>query len=588
MEPTGSLAALAGGTGGDLSMWRLLQATVLLLGLQFAWAVELAYGTPYLQELGLDKSKTSLVWLAGPLSGLLVQPIIGTLSDNHRSRFGKRRPFICIGAACVVLSLLLIAFSKDLAPLDPASMPQPPTKDGPERGSDTAIWLAVIGFYLLDFSINVVQSASRALIVDVIPIHHQHVANAWASIMINVGNIVGYSTGFLDLSAVFHVRSKSSQMKLLCLVAATVFLGCVAWTVVTTREKPTTSSSIIMHTEKRWYHSFLDIFRSLKQLPTFIMRICKVQFFSWIGWFPFLFYSSTYVATYVANSHKPFDSPQGNYAARMGSQAYLFFSIVSFAFSVVLPIMTSRGIVGLRQLWRLSFVCFAVLTWSTLFVFSALQAQILIASFGFCWSVTTWVPMALIGEYINEHDISDKESDFEDGGDRDSITNKAEEPHGSLYMPVPSSSSSSIPAPPPLTSRPSQSLVSPQVSSAMSSSMSRTRSPHPRQEQDQDEVMIESDRPPLYPSSAPVDSFVLHRRSNPSLSAGSILGIHNCFVVVPQLLVSLLASALFSYVDEDAPLRTGDQNDGIGWLFRIGGASALISLLISRKLSRPS
>jgi solute carrier family 45 protein 1/2/4 len=77
--------------------------------------LELAHGTPYLLSLGLSKTLTALVWLAGPLSGLIMQPIAGYLSDHHRSPYGKRRPFLVFGTVLVVMSILLIAYADFVA-----------------------------------------------------------------------------------------------------------------------------------------------------------------------------------------------------------------------------------------------------------------------------------------------------------------------------------------------------------------------------------------------------------------------------------------------------------------------------------------
>ena len=78
------------------------------------WGVEQTYCTPYLLSLGLTKSKTSLVWIAGPLSGLIVQPIVGTIADRSTSRWGRRRPIILTGAIITALLLLLLGFTEDI------------------------------------------------------------------------------------------------------------------------------------------------------------------------------------------------------------------------------------------------------------------------------------------------------------------------------------------------------------------------------------------------------------------------------------------------------------------------------------------
>jgi solute carrier family 45, member 1/2/4 len=105
----------------------------------------MTYCTPYLLSLGLSKSRTSLVWIAGPLSGLIVQPIVGALSDESKSKWGRRRPFIVVGSIIVALCLLVLGFTKEIVQLvipDEAAAKTP------------TIFLAVLAIYAVDFSIN--------------------------------------------------------------------------------------------------------------------------------------------------------------------------------------------------------------------------------------------------------------------------------------------------------------------------------------------------------------------------------------------------------------------------------------------------
>ncbi|KAH9267170.1 hypothetical protein BASA83_010084 [Batrachochytrium salamandrivorans] len=127
----------------DLDLVKLIFLTICLAGVQFTWTVELAYGTPYLLSLGLAKSLTALVWIAGPLSGLLIQPIVGVYSDRSTFRFGRRRPFILVTTR---------------------------GSESDEQIRNATILVAVVAFYFLDFSINAVQASCRALIVDISPL----------------------------------------------------------------------------------------------------------------------------------------------------------------------------------------------------------------------------------------------------------------------------------------------------------------------------------------------------------------------------------------------------------------------------------
>jgi solute carrier family 45 protein 1/2/4 len=101
--------------------------------------------TPYLLNLGLTKSNTSLVWIAGPLSGLIVQPVVGVISDESKSRWGRRRPLIVVGTIIVALSLLVLGFTKEIVGL---------FQTDEEKARRPTIVLAVLAIYVVDFAIN--------------------------------------------------------------------------------------------------------------------------------------------------------------------------------------------------------------------------------------------------------------------------------------------------------------------------------------------------------------------------------------------------------------------------------------------------
>ncbi|KAJ9628654.1 hypothetical protein H2203_002556 [Taxawa tesnikishii (nom. ined.)] len=123
-----------------------LSASAIPPGVLFTWGTEMTYCTPYLLQLGLSKAKLSLVWIAGPLSGLVMQPIVGVLADKSKSKWGRRRP-VMIGGTAIK--------------------------------REATIVLAVLSIYALDFAINAVQASCRSLIVDTLPIPKQQLGSAW-------------------------------------------------------------------------------------------------------------------------------------------------------------------------------------------------------------------------------------------------------------------------------------------------------------------------------------------------------------------------------------------------------------------------
>lgn len=107
---------ILGWAGHSVPQWaRYLVLTVSFLGLQLVWSCEMAQASPYLLSLGVSKSMMSIVFLAGPLSGLIVQPVVGVMSDSCKSSLGRRRPFIIGGCALTATAVLLLGFSSNLA-----------------------------------------------------------------------------------------------------------------------------------------------------------------------------------------------------------------------------------------------------------------------------------------------------------------------------------------------------------------------------------------------------------------------------------------------------------------------------------------
>lgn len=150
--------------------WSYALLTMTFIGMQLIWTTEMGLAAPYLLKLGLSRSAISIALMAGPLSGawvrealwtdaagLIVQPIVGTLSDSCRLPIGRRRPFIIAGGAVCVISLLLFGYCTDVAAVF--------ARRGGSAHANLAIVLAVLAVWLIDFSVNVVrrsQGSKRA------------------------------------------------------------------------------------------------------------------------------------------------------------------------------------------------------------------------------------------------------------------------------------------------------------------------------------------------------------------------------------------------------------------------------------------
>ncbi|AEO54162.1 hypothetical protein MYCTH_2296395 [Thermothelomyces thermophilus ATCC 42464] len=380
----------------------------------------MTYCTPYLLSLGLSKGQTSLVWVAGPLSGLIVQPIIGVIADESTSRWGRRRPIIAVGSVVVALSLLALGFTKEIV----GSLVTDPT-----TARALTIMLAVLSLYCVDFSINAVMSCARSLVVDTLPIHKQQAGAAWSSRMNSLGHIIGYAMGALDLVQIFGPTLGDTQFKQLTIIAALGMLLTSSITCWAVTERVLVSVRRDPRRAQGRFKVVRQIYSTLLTLPPRIRGICNAVFWSWIGWFPFIIYSSTWVGeTYFRYDVSP-DARASNDAlgnmGRIGSMALTVYSTVSFASAWILPALiqapedetfTHRPPASLKPLieafnkvkpdlltaWVASSVLFALAMFFTPFATSFRFATAIVAFCGIPWCLSQWAPVTFLGVEVNK------------------------------------------------------------------------------------------------------------------------------------------------------------------------------------------
>ncbi|KAI0943211.1 hypothetical protein AcW1_002427 [Taiwanofungus camphoratus] len=402
--------------------WLQLPALTLgLLGVQVFWSIEMSYATPYLISLGLSKAAVAIAFLAGPLSGLIVQPLIGVLADNSKSRFGRRRPYMLAGTCVCVTSMLLLGFTRPFATLF--------TPAGSIANHVLTISLAILALFSVDFSINAVQAVDRALLVDTLPPTDQADGNAWAARMLGLGSVAGYFIGNVDMTRLVPIPG-ATELEVLAVLGSFVLVAMHLVTALCTRERVVVGSK---RSDKSFRKELRDIWDNARTLPSVIRQICTIQFFAWLGWFPVLFYTSAF----IGDLHKrtsplpPSDPALDAEATRLGSRALFYSSILSLAANLVLPFFVreaagsqrllqsklgsagtgkgrgsawlrrlGRAKVSLAALWAVSHAVFAVCMGATFFYSSVGTAMVFTTLTGFSWSITQWAPFSLLAEAI--------------------------------------------------------------------------------------------------------------------------------------------------------------------------------------------
>ena len=243
---------------------------------------------PLLVSLGLSKPLTALVWIAAPISGVLIQPLMGIISDRSRSRWGRRKPFIIGGAFGVIVSMLALGWTRNLIYASAKILGGDPESDTTRT---LVILIAVFWIYSLNCCVQPLQGCLRALIVENCPAYQQSQASAWASRMTGIGNIVGYFSGFTALPALL-TWTELTQFQCLCMIASLSLIITISVTCTSVTEK--SPPTLIPKSEARGVIvMWRDLTSIYRRMPSKIRKVCHIQFCSWMGWFPFLFYATT-------------------------------------------------------------------------------------------------------------------------------------------------------------------------------------------------------------------------------------------------------------------------------------------------------
>jgi len=323
-----------------LTTWDLITLSISMAGAQIAWTVELGYGTPFLLGLGLSEHVTSLVWLAGPISGLIAQPVIGALSDSSASKY-RRRYWIILSTIALVISTFTLAYCQEVSAILVDLFGGGAGDWDEERNiqvKNTAICFAVVSFYILDFALNGLQASLRNLLLDIAPADQLNSGNAWHGRMTNAGNIIGFGFGFLPLAELPIIRLLGGdQFRKFCVICIVILVITVWMTCYFHKEQ---ERQEIHKKNNKFRDVLLGIHTAIITLPKPIRRVCYVQLFAFMGWFPFLFYSTTYMGQVMAYERKK--EPDPELATRTGEFAMLLYSIIGVATGTLLPHLASR------------------------------------------------------------------------------------------------------------------------------------------------------------------------------------------------------------------------------------------------------
>ena len=280
-------------------------------GIQFGWGLQMANMSAIYEYLGARPDQIPMLWLAAPLTGLIVQPIIGHLSDHTWGRLGRRRPYFLTGAILSSLALILMPNS-------------------------AALWMAAGLLWILDASINISMEPFRAFVADLLPELQRTQGFAMQSLFIGLGAVIASALPWI-LASALHVSNVSggghtipTTVKLSFYLGSAVFFAAVLWTVVTTSEYPPEPGE-----KGDGRISLGEIFSSIAEMPRTMRQLAPVQIATWLGLFCMWLYFPVAVAHHVFGAADP-QSPRYAEGVQWGGVCFGMYSAVCFLFSFAL------------------------------------------------------------------------------------------------------------------------------------------------------------------------------------------------------------------------------------------------------------
>lgn len=323
------------------SAWQISNMSFGFLGIQFGWGLQLANMSAIYEYLGAHPDQIPFLWLAAPLTGLIVQPIIGHSSDRTWGWLGRRRPYFLTGALLSSAALTL--------------MPRV-----------SALWMAAGLLWILDASINVSMEPFRAFVADLLPEKQRTLGFTMQSLFIGLGAVFASALPYL-LTHVFRVSDTGGAtsvipytVRLSFSIGAVVFLTAVLYTIVTTKEYPPDDMAAFKQMKQErsgLRENAAEIFQSIREMPKTMRELAPVQFCTWLGLFCMWLYFGVAIARSVFGAATPTSSGY-NDGIKWGGVCFAVYSAVTFAFAFVLP--SVAGTLGRKWTHTLCLICGAL------------------------------------------------------------------------------------------------------------------------------------------------------------------------------------------------------------------------------------
>jgi len=386
-----------------LGFWEIWNMSFGFLGIQFGFALQGGFMSRIFQTLGVEEASIPLLWIAAPLTGLIVQPIIGYLSDNTwHSVLGRRKPYFLIGAILSSVTLFFVPYSSTL-------------------------WMAAGFLWILDASINISMEPFRALVADKLPDSQRSYGFVTQTLIIGIGTWIAsnlpYFVSSLGVSDVAEPGVIPDSVKLAFAIGAFVFLTSILYTIFTTKEYPPKDLKKFRQKQNRSFKSMLNEFtKHFIDMPLTMKKLGLIQFFSWFAFFTMWSMANPAITEHVFNAPIPimsdFDLSNKVELAQYNLENLNFqkasnltgsymgtYGLSSMLFALILTLYTSKKIINRKKIHLWSLIAGGIGFISMYFISNHNLLLISFSLIGISWGSILSMPYAMLSSSVKEESM---------------------------------------------------------------------------------------------------------------------------------------------------------------------------------------
>ena len=366
-----------------LDFWQIWNMSFGMIGIQFGFALQGGFMSRIFQTLGADKDAIPILWIAAPLTGLLIQPIVGYLSDRTwHKKFGRRKPYFFVGALLSSIALFFTPYS-------------------------SALWMAAGALWILDASINISMEPFRALVADKLPDSQRSYGFVVQTLIIGIGTWVASNLPWLMTK--FGVPNTAPEgivpdsVKYAFAVGALVLFTSILYTIIKTEEYPPENLEKFEAEKaktKGILAGFKEVTGSIAGMPTVMKQLGVVQFFSWFAFFTMWSFATPAITEHVFGATDPSSAAYNNAADSVGN--YLgTYGLVSMFAALILSLFTSKYLINRKLLHLGSLIAGGFGFILIYFITEPWMLHICFALVGIAWASILSMPYAMLSSSVD-------------------------------------------------------------------------------------------------------------------------------------------------------------------------------------------